>query len=118
MTINARVQPSDVVLVRPHHYAPPYNELDRLDWPTVPQWRSAEEFDEFLSSELSPLLNDGDRVWTMIVCENANAHRLVHGARDRLLSKVADDDVRAWLLQHYRLLEERLYNGVYLASYG
>jgi hypothetical protein len=95
-----------------------YYPFDGMDSFTVPYLGSREDYDEFLSSELSPLLNDGDRVWTMIVCENADAHRFAHGARDSLLRKVAADDVRAWLLQHYRLLEERLYNGVYLALYG
>jgi mannosyltransferase len=117
--INASAQPSDLVLVRPHHYVPTfYYPFDGLDPVTVPYLGSKEEYDEFLSDELSPLLNDGDRVWTMIVCENANAHRFVYGARDSLLSKVADDDIRSWLLQHYQLVEEQLYNGVYLASYG
>jgi 4-amino-4-deoxy-L-arabinose transferase-like glycosyltransferase len=112
-------RPSDLVLVRPHHYVPmSYYPFDGMDSVTVPYLGSREDYDEFLSSELSPLLNDGDRVWTMIVCENADAHRFAHGARDSLLRKVAADDVRAWLLQHYRLLEERLYNGVYLALYG
>lgn len=117
--INTAARPGDLVLVRPHDYVPMfYYPFDRMDSVTVPYLGSSEEYDRFLSSELSPLLNDGDGVWTMIVCENANAHRFVHGARDRLLSKVADDDVRAWLLQHYQLLEERLYNGIHLASYG
>ena len=66
-TINAGAQPRDVVLVRPHHYAPPYNELDRLDWPTVPHWRSAEEFDEFLSDEVAPRISDCGSLCTMIV---------------------------------------------------
>ncbi|HUS69411.1 MAG TPA: hypothetical protein VM075_01370 [Anaerolineae bacterium] len=66
-TINARAQPSDVILVHPHHYAPPYNELDRLDWPTVPHWRSAEEFDEFLSDEVFPLISNCGSLCTMIV---------------------------------------------------
>ena len=66
-TINARTQPSDVVLVRPHHHAPRHNELDRLDWSTVPHWRSAEESDEFFSDEVRPGISDCGSLCTMIV---------------------------------------------------
>jgi hypothetical protein len=54
----------------------------------------------------------------MIVCENADTHRLIQGARQRLVEKVAKDEVRAWLLQNWQLVEERAYNGIYLAVYG
>jgi hypothetical protein len=66
-TINARSQPSDVILVHPHHYAPLHNELDRLDWPTVPHWCSAEELDEFLTDEVAPRISDCGSLCTMIV---------------------------------------------------
>jgi hypothetical protein len=66
-TINARAQPSGVVLVHPHHYAPQHNELDRLDWPTLAHWRSAEEFDEFLSDEVAPRISDCGSLCTTIV---------------------------------------------------
>jgi hypothetical protein len=95
-----------------------YYPFDGLDSVTVPYLGSKEEYDEFLSSELSPLLNDGGRVWTMIVCENANPHRFVQGRPEDLSKKVQSDELRAWLMANYELLSEQTYVGVYLASYG
>jgi len=54
----------------------------------------------------------------MIVCENADAHRFVQNNPQNLMDKVHNDEVRAWLLANYQLLDERTYRGVYLASYG
>jgi len=54
----------------------------------------------------------------MIVCKNADAHHFVQGAQQRLMENVKKDEVRAWLLDNYQLLEERVFNGIYLASYS
>jgi hypothetical protein len=117
--IRQHAKSGDLLLVRPHdHVVLYYYDAQEIPWCTVPYLGSKEEHEAFLAKEVPARLSEDGTIWTITVCENANAHRFVDGARDRLLSKVADDDVRAWLLRHYRLLEERLYNGVYLALYG
>jgi mannosyltransferase len=117
--INTSAQPGDLALVRPHHYVPVYYyPLEGVDSFSVPYLASAEEYEEFLDREVPPLVNDDGKLWTMIVCENANAHRFVHDRPQDLMDKVSNDELRGWLLAHYQLLDERVYKGVYLASYG
>ena len=109
----------DILLVRPHHYVPLYYyDLREVPWYTVPYLESTQDYETFLDADLSARLSEGGRVWTMVVCENADPHRFVRGARQRLMEKAAEDEVRAWLLQNLQPLEERVYNGVYLSLYG
>jgi hypothetical protein len=53
----------------------------------------------------------------MIVCENADLHRFAQGAQQRLMKKVEEDEVRAWLLQNRHSVEEGVYSGVHLSLY-
>jgi mannosyltransferase len=109
----------DILLVRPHHYVPLYYYgPQEISWHTVPYLDSRQEYETFLDSEIPARLSEGGRLWTMIVCENANPHRFVQGAEQRLMEKVERDEVRSWLLQNYQLLKESVYNGMYLALYG
>lgn len=109
----------DILLARPHqHVVLYYYDLQDLPWYTVPHLDSKEELEAFLDDAVGAQHNKGRRIWTMIVCENANAHRFMQGSRERLLDKVAEDEVRAWLLQHCQLHQESVYNGIYLAAYG
>ncbi len=117
--IEANAEPGDLLLVRPHHYVPTYYyQLEGTDSLTVPYLSSREEYDEFLRREVSPLVDDGGRLWTMIVCENADAHRFVHGRTEDLAKKMQSDELREWLMANCRLLSEQTYVGVYLGSYG
>lgn len=116
--IRENARSGDILLVRPHHYVPLYYyDLREVPWYTVPYLESAQEYETFLDTNLSTRLSEGGRVWTMIVCENADPHRFVRGARQRLMEEAEGDEVRAWLLQNYQPLEERVYNGVYLSLY-
>ncbi|NIN65090.1 MAG: hypothetical protein GTO63_10385 [Anaerolineae bacterium] len=116
--IKENAQGGDILLVRPHHYVPLYYyDLQELPWYTVPYLESAQDYETFLDTDLSSRLGQSGRVWTMIVCENAGAHRFVPGARQRLMGKVEEDRVRAWLLQNHQLLEARVYNGIHLSLY-
>jgi mannosyltransferase len=116
--VNARSQPEDLVLVRPHDYAPLYYyQLEGVDWLTVPYLESTAEYDAFLSDEVAPAISDGGSLWTLIVCENGNAHRFVQDDEQRLMERVRGDELRQALLARYRLQEEREYTRVYLASY-
>ena len=117
--VNASGQPGDLVLVRPHDYVPLYYyRLKGVDWLTVPYLGSTAEYDDFLSNEVAPVLSEGGTLWTMIVSENANAHRFVQGDEQRLMERVRKDELRQSLLAHYQLQDERVYKRVYLASYG
>ncbi len=117
-TIKENAQSGDILLVRPHHYVPLYYyDLQEIPWYTVPYLDSARDYEIFLGTDLSSTLSESGRVWTMIVCENAGAHRFVSGARQRLMEKVEKDEVRAWLLQNYQRLEESAFNGIYLSLY-
>ncbi len=117
--IRENARSGGILLVRPHHYVVLYYyDLREIPWHTVPYLESKEEYETFLDSEIPPRLSEGGRLWTMIVCENADTHRFVQGARRRLMEKVENDETRAWLLENYQLVEDRVYIGVYLASYG
>lgn len=117
--IGERARRGDILLVRPHHYVPLYYyDLQEIPWHTVPYLNSTQEYEAFLNGEVAVHLSKGERLWTMIVCENADTHRFVQGMRLRLMEKVEKDEIRAWLLQNYELLDERVYRGIYLASYG
>lgn len=116
--IRENARSGDVLLVRPHDYVPLYYyDLREIPWYTVPYLESAQDYETFLETDLSTSLSEGGRLWTMIVCENADPHRFAREARQRLMQKVEEDEVRAWLLQNHRRLEERVYNGVYLSLY-
>ncbi|TKJ31132.1 MAG: hypothetical protein CEE40_02425 [Chloroflexi bacterium B3_Chlor] len=116
--IRENARSGDILLVRPHHYVPLYYyDLREVPWYTVPYLESAQEYETFLDTHLSTRLSEAGRVWTMIVCENTDPHRFVRGARQRLMAMAEKDAVRAWLLQNYQPLEERVYNGVYLSLY-
>jgi len=117
--IRENARSGDILLVRPHDYAPLYYyDSQEIPWHTVPYLESDHEYQAFLNNEVPARLSEGGRLWTMVVCENADIHRFVQGARQRLMEKVEKDEVRAWLLQNYQLLEEREYNGIYLGLYG
>ncbi len=117
--VNACGQPGDLVLVRPHDYVPLYYyQLEALDWLTVPYLESSAEYDAFLSDEVAPVISDGGTLWTLIVSENANAHRFVQDDEQRLTERVRNDELRQWLLAHYPLKDEKIYRRVYLASYS
>ncbi len=117
--IRENARSGDILLVRPHHYVPLYYyDLQEIPWYSVPYLGSRRDYETLLNSEVPSRLSVGGRLWTMIVCENADTHRFVQSAQDRLMQKVEKDEVRVWLLQNYQLLEERVYNGIYLASYG
>lgn len=117
--IREGAQQGDVVLVRPHHYLPlHYYDLREIPWYTVPYLESKQEYDALLDIELPAHLGDTGRLWTMIVCENADPHRFVQGSTQRLMEKAEKDPVRAWLLENYQPLEESLYTGIHLALYG
>ncbi len=117
--IGQNARSGDVLLVRPHQYVPLYYyNLREIPWYTVPYLESKQEYETFLDSERPTDLSEGGRIWTMIVCENADPHRFVEGAQQELREKVEKDEIRAWLLQNYQLLEERVYYGIYLALYG
>ncbi len=94
-----------------------YYDLQEIPWYTVPYLESAQDYEPFLDTDLSTGLSEGGRLWTMIVCENADPHRFAREARQQLMQKVEEDEVRAWLLQNHQRLEERVYNGVYLSLY-
>jgi len=116
--IRENAQSGDVLLVRPHHYVPLYYyDLQEIPWLTVPYLESAQAYDTFLDAELSSSASEGGRLWTMIVCENADLHRFAQGAQQRLMRKVEEDEVRAWLLQNRHNVEERVYSGVHLSLY-
>lgn len=116
--IRENARSGDVLLVRPHHYVPLYYyDLQEIPWFTVPYLESARDYETFLDTQLSNNLSEAGRLWTMIVCENADPHRFARGARQRLMQKVDEDEVRAWLLDNHRLAEERIYAGVYLSLY-
>lgn len=116
--VNTSGHLGDLVLVRPHDYAPLYYyKLEGLAWLTVPYLGSTAEYDDFLSNEVAPVLSEGGTLWTMIVSENASAHRFVQGDEQRLMERVHKDELRQWLLAHYQLQDERVYRRVYLASY-
>ncbi len=117
--INRSAQPGDLALVRPHHYVPLYYyDLREIPWYTVPYLGSRQEYEAFLDAEVPGRLGEGARVWTIVVCENANPHRFVHGRPEDLRKKVQSDEMREWLMVNYELLSEETYVGVYLASYG
>ncbi len=112
-------QRGDILLVRLHHYVPlSYYSPGDIPWYTVPYLESKQEYRTLLGSEIPGRLSEGGRLWTMIVCENTDTHRFVKGARQRLMERVEKDELRAWLLDNYQLVEESVYNGIYLASYG
>jgi mannosyltransferase len=116
--IRENAQNGDVLLVRPHHYVPLYYyDLQEIPWFTVPYLESAQAYDTFLDAELSSSASEGGRLWTMIVCENADPHRFAQGAQQRLMRKVEEDEVRAWLLQNRHSVEEGVYSGVHLSLY-
>jgi mannosyltransferase len=116
--VNTSGQPGDLVLVRPHDYAPLYYyKLEGLTWLTVPYLGSTAEYDDFVSNEVAPVMSEGGTLWTLIVSENANAHRFVQGDEQRLLERVRKDELRQSLLAHYQLQDERAYTRVYLACY-
>jgi hypothetical protein len=76
----------DILLVRPHHYVPLYYyDLEEIPWHTVPYLGSKQEYATFLTIEVSAHLTKGGRLRTMIVCENADTHRFVEGAQQRLV---------------------------------
>ena len=111
-------QSGDVLLVRPHHYVPLYYyNLQEIPWFTVPYLESALDYDAFLDAELSTSPSEGGRLWTMIICENADPHRFAQGAQQRLMRKVAEDEVRAWLLRNRHNVKNRVYNGVHLSLF-
>ena len=117
--IRQQAKSGDLLLVRLHqHVVLYYYGAQEMPWCTVPYLGSAEEYEAFLASEVPPRLSEDGTIWMIIVSENANAHRFVDGARDRLMQRVADDEVRGWLLGRYHLLDEKIYQGVYLASYA
>jgi len=117
-TIRENARSGDILLVRLHHYVPlHYYGLREIPWYTVPYLDSAQEYEAFLNAELSTSLSEGGRLWTMIVCENGDAHRFVQEAPQRLMEKVERDEVRSWLLQNYQLLDVRMYNGIHLSLY-
>jgi mannosyltransferase len=116
--IKSNARSRDLLLVRPHDYVPLYYyDLHEIPWFTVPYLESAGEYQVFLDTELSSILTPDGRIWTMIVSENADPHRFAHESRERLLRKVADDELRAWLLQNCQHVEDRVYSGVYLSLY-
>ncbi len=116
--IRQHAKTGDLLLVRPqHHVVLYYYDAQEIPWCTVPYLGSKEEYEAFLASEVPAGLSEDGTIWTIIVSENANAHRFVDGARDRLLQRVADDEVRGWLTRRYHLLDEKVYRGIYLASY-
>jgi hypothetical protein len=116
--IKGAAHSGDLLLVRPHDYVPLYYyDLQNIPWLTVPYLESEQEYEAFLDSNLSDWSGEDGRLWTMIVCENADPHRFAHGTYQRLTRKVEDDELRAWLLRHYQLREDRVYSGVYLSLY-
>jgi mannosyltransferase len=117
--IRESTRSGDILLLRPHHYVPLYY-YDSLEipWHAVPYLESKQEYETFLNNEIPAHLSEGGRLWTMIVCENADPHRFIEGTGQRLREKVEDDETRAWLLSNYQLLDERTYSGIYLALYG
>jgi hypothetical protein len=116
--IRENARSGDVLLVRPHHYVPLYYyDLQEIPWFTVPYLESARDYETFLDAQLSSNLSEGGRLWTMIVCENADPHRFARGAHQLLMQKVEEDELRAWLLDNHRLVEERVYAGIYLSLY-
>jgi hypothetical protein len=118
VAIKENTRSGDILLVRSHHYVPLYYyDLQEIPWYTVPYLESAQEYKTFLETDLSASLSKGARLWTMIVCENADPHRFVQGTQQQLMEKVEEDKVRAWLLQNYQLLEVRVYNGIHLSLY-
>ena len=117
--IRENAQDGDLLLVRPHHYVPLYYyEVPEIPQHTVPYLESSQEYEAFLDREISTSLNQGGRIWTMIVSENANPHRFTKGTRENLWAKVERDEIRAWLLENMQLLEELELRGIYLALYG
>jgi mannosyltransferase len=117
--IRDNARSGDILLVRPHHYVPLYYyDLQEIPWHTVPYLASKQEYETFLNGEIPTTLGEDGRLWTMIACENDNPHGFIQGMEQRLMEKVEKDEIRAWLLQNYKLLDERVYRGVYLASYG
>lgn len=116
--IKENAQGGDILLVRSHHYVPLYYyRVQEMPWYTAPYLESAQEYETVLETDLSARLSEGGRLWTMIVCENSDPHRFVQGTKQRLMEKVEEDKVRAWLLQNYQLLEVRVYNGIHLSLY-
>jgi uncharacterized membrane protein len=117
--IRDNAQGGDLLLVRPHHYVPLYYyEVPEIPQHTVPYLGSSQEYEAFLNREIPTRLNRGGRIWTMIISENANPHRFAKGTRENLWAKVERNEIRAWLLENMRLLEELELRGVYLALYG
>lgn len=117
--IKENARGGDILLVRPHHYVPLYYyDLREIPWFTVPYLGSAEDYEVFLDTNLPHRLSEGGKLWTMVVCENANPHRFAQGRSEELAQKVLNDELRAWLMANYDLLSEETYVGVYLASYG
>jgi mannosyltransferase len=116
--IRENAQSGDVLLVRPHHYVPLYYyDLQEIPWFTVPYLESALDYETFLDAQLSTSPSEGGRLWTMIVCENGDPHRFAQGGQQRLMAKVEEDEVRAWLLRNRHNVEDRVYNGVHLSLY-
>jgi mannosyltransferase len=117
--VKQNAQSRDVLLVRPHQHAVLYYyNLQEIPWSTVPYLGSQQEYDDYLDDTVPAQLSGDGRIWTLIVCENANAHHFVQNNAQNLMDKVLNDELRAWLLAHYQLLDERTYRGIYLASYG
>jgi mannosyltransferase len=116
--IKAEAQGGDLLLVRPHDYVPlHYYDLREVPWLTVPYLESRDEYESYLDAHLSDNVRVEGRLWTMVVCENADPHRFAQEIPQQLVRKVEEDEVRIWLLQNFRLLEDRAYRGVYLSLY-
>jgi len=116
--IKAGAQSEDLLLVRPHDYVPlQYYDLQEIPWFTVPYLESGDEYETYLDAHLTDSMRAGGRLWTMIVCENADPHRFAQETHQQLVRKVEEDELRVWLLQNFRLLDERFYSGVYLSLY-
>jgi mannosyltransferase len=116
--IRAGAQGGDLLLVRTHDYVPlHYYDLYEIPWFTVPYLDSADEYEAYLDTHLAESMSADGRLWTMVVYETADPHRFSQARQQRLLRKVEEDEVRIWLLQNFRLLEDRLYSGVCLSLY-
>jgi mannosyltransferase len=116
--IRAGAQSGDLLLARQHDYVPlHYYDLMEIPWFTVPYLESKDEYEAYLDAHLADSTSAGERLWTMVVCENADPHRFAQETHQRLVRKVEEDELRTWLLQNFRLSDERFYSGVYLSVY-
>lgn len=110
----------DPILVKPSFFVPLlyYYEGSPIPWVFIPELFDIEgDYDTYLSENMPEITRDKDRFWQVATKLNTDIHRFVNLEAKPVIEAAQKDTIKSWLDAHYRVVEEKLFNGIFLTLY-